>query len=67
MRVQVALREYGEARRVNQKQTENPKKNDNERARGDPLHDLPEWLEEFTENLVDESVPGHWDASKFFS
>ena len=26
------------------------------------MRDLPAWLEEFTENLVDESVPAHWDA-----
>ena len=26
-------------------------------VQGDLLHDLPEWLEEFTENLVDERVP----------
>ena len=35
----------------------------NEELRGDPLRDLPEWLEEFTENLVDDSVPEHRDAS----
>ena len=29
---------------------------------GDPLRDLPEWLEQLTENLVDESVPEHRDA-----
>ena len=34
----------------------------NETVRGNPLRDLPEWLEEFTENLVDESVPAHRDA-----
>ena len=44
-------------------ETENPSKNDNEEVRGDPLRDLPEWLEEFTENLVDDSVPEHRDAS----
>ena len=33
-------------------ENENPSKNDNG-VRGDPLRDLPEWLEEFTENLVD--------------
>ena len=27
-----------------------------------PLLDLPGWLEEFTENLVDERVPAHRDA-----
>ena len=42
--------------------TENPNKNDNKGVRGDPLRDLPEWLEEFTENLVDDSVPEHRDA-----
>ena len=38
------------------------KNGDNENVRGNPLRDLPEWLEEFTENLVDESVPAHRDA-----
>ena len=42
---------------------ENPNKNDDEGVRGNPLRDLPEWLEEFTENLVDDSVPVHRDAS----
>ena len=43
---------------------ENPNKNDdNEEVRSDPLRDLPEWLEEFKDNLVDESVPEHRDAS----
>ena len=26
---------------------------------GSPFRDLPEWLEEFTENLVDNSIPEH--------
>ena len=44
-------------------ETKNTNKNgDNETVRGNPLRDLPEWLEEFTENLVDERVPVHWDA-----
>ena len=43
-------------------ETEKPNKNDNG-VRGDPLRDLPEWLEEFKENLVDDSVPEHRDAS----
>ena len=37
-------------------------KDEDETARGDLLRDLPEWLEEFTENLVDERVPAHKDA-----
>ena len=41
----------------------NPNQNDdNERVRGDPLRDLPERLKDFTENLVDGSVPEHRDA-----
>ena len=44
-------------------ENKNPNKNhDNEEVRSDPLRDLPEWLEEFKENLVDESVPEHRDA-----
>ena len=38
------------------------RKNDNEVVRRDPLRDLPGWLEEFTENLVDGSVQEHRDA-----
>ena len=42
---------------------EKTKKNgDDENVRGNPLLHLPEWLEEFPENLVDESVPAHKDA-----
>ena len=44
-------------------ETENPNKNDdNEEVRGNLSHDLPEWLEEFKENLVDDSVPEHRDV-----
>ena len=45
-------------------ETEKPNKNhDNEEVRGNSSLDLPEWLEEFRHNLVDESVPKHRDAS----
>ena len=45
-------------------ETEHPNKNDdNEEVRSDPLRDLPKWLEEFKDNLVDDSVPEHLDAS----
>ena len=38
-----------------------PNKNENhEQVRGDPYYsDMPEWLQEFRENLVDERVPEH--------
>ena len=36
------------------------KKEDHEQVRGDPCHsDIPEWLQEFRENLVDDRVPEH--------
>ena len=41
-----------------------PNKNeDHERMREDPFHsDIPKWLQEFRENLVDEGVPEHSDS-----
>ena len=47
-----------------QAETENPNINDNERVRGNPSRDLPEWLEELRKNLVDDSVPEHRDAPR---
>ena len=48
------------------KPTKNPKPNKNEdhdQERGDLCHsDIPEWLQEFRENLVDERVPEHGDS-----
>ena len=40
-----------------------PKKNeDHDPELGDPCHsDIPEWLQEFRENLVDDRVPEHRD------
>ena len=38
-------------------ETENPDKNDdNEEVRGNLSHGLPEWLEEFKENLVENNL-----------
>ena len=48
------------------KPTKNPKPNENEdhdQSRGDPCHsEIPEWLREFRENLVDDRVPEHRDS-----
>ena len=48
------------------KPTENPKPNKNEDPdleRGDLVHsDIPEWLQEFRENLVDDRVPEYRDS-----
>ena len=39
------------------------KKVDHDQERGDPCHtDIPEWLQEFRENLVDDRVPEHRDS-----
>ena len=35
---------------------------DHEQVRGDPYSDIPEWLQEFRENLVDDRVPEHRDS-----
>ena len=41
----------------------NPNKNeDQEQVRGNPYSDIPEWLQEFSENLVDKRVPEHRDS-----
>ena len=48
------------------KPTKTPKPNKNEnhqKERGDPYYsDIPEWLQEFRENLVDDRVPEHRDS-----
>ena len=47
------------------KPTQNPKPNKNETTieRGDPLcSDIPEWLQEFREKLVDDRVPERRDS-----
>ena len=48
------------------KPTKNPKPNNNENhdiERCAPLcSDIPEWMQEFTENLVDDRVPEHRDS-----
>ena len=48
------------------KPTKTPKPNkneDHEQVRGDPYYsDIPEWLQEFRENLVDDRVPEHRDS-----
>ena len=46
-----------------------PNKNENhEQVRGDPYYsDIPEWLQEFRENLVNERVPEQRLTREFFS
>ena len=59
----MASKEYGGDPSRGPAEIKNPKKNeDNERVRRNPLRDLPEWLEEFTENRMDDRVPEHRDS-----
>ena len=58
------MRKFQQTRRMDQQKAKTQNKNeDNEEVRGDPSRDLPEWLVQFLDNLVDESVPEHRDAS----
>ena len=50
----------------NEEVRENPNKNDDEKLQSDELQGVPDWFEEFKDNLVDESVPEHRDASSSF-
>ena len=56
-------RELGDQFRESTKIKKNTNKEDDiDRAQGDLLRDLPDWLEEFTENFVDERVPSSRDT-----
>ena len=49
---------------------QNPKPNKKEpkMERGNPLcFEIPEWLQEFRENLVDDEIPEHGDSHASFS
>ena len=47
----------------NQTKSQNQKNENHEQVRGDPSYsDIPEWLQEFRENLVDDRVPEHRDS-----
>ena len=49
----------------NNQANKNPKPNKKEPTieRGDPLYsEIPEWLQEFRENLVDDEIPEHGDS-----
>ena len=67
------MESYGETRCKKQQKPKIQKKNeDDEEVQSELLHDLLDWLQEFKENLADESVPaeprgnpslGHRDTS----
>ena len=51
------MKSYGETRCVNQQKPKNKNKNgESEEVQSDLLHDWPDWLQEFREDLVDEST-----------
>ena len=53
---------YEETRRVNLQKPKTSSQKDNEGVLGEPWRGLPEGLEEFTDDLVDERVPEHINA-----
>ena len=56
--VEVRVRSHGETRRINQQKTGNTNKIEGpEEIQSDLSHNLPDWLQEFREKLVDESSP----------
>ena len=52
----------GEIRALQAKSQNLNKNEDHEQVRGNPYSDIPEWLQEFWENLVDYRVPEHRDS-----
>ena len=53
----------GETRLPSQSKSKSNKNEDHEKERGDPCcSEIPEWLQEFRENLVDDRVPQHRDS-----
>ena len=56
--VEVRLRSYGDPAAYRPTETKNTNKNEgHEEVQSDLLHELPDWLQEFRENLVDERSP----------
>ena len=51
------MESFGETRCMNPQELKTKKKNEaSEEVQGDISHELPDWLQEFKENLVDEST-----------
>ena len=69
------MRSYLETCSINQQKPKTTSGNKGrEEVQSDPVHDLPDWLQEFRKNLVDESgpleprgdrAPGHRDTAIF--
>ena len=56
--VEVRVRSYGETCSINQQEPKTKNKHEGrEEVQSDLLHALPDWLQDFRENLVDESSP----------
>ena len=76
-KVEVRVRSYGRTRCIDQQKPKNTNKSEGqEEVQSDLLNELPDWLQEFRENLVDESSLlgprgnlwlGHRDTSHFSS
>ena len=56
--VEARMRSFGETRNINPAETENTNENEgHEEVQGNLLHELPDWLQDFREHLVDERNP----------
>ena len=53
---------HGGTRCTSQQKSKPPQKNDDEALHSDDLQDVPDWLQEFKDGLVDERVPEHRDT-----
>ena len=56
--VEVRVKSYGESHCINPQKPKTKNRNEgHEEVQSDLLHDLPDWLQEFREKLVDECSP----------
>ena len=54
--VEVRMRSYGETRGINPQKPKTHKKGESEEVQRDISHEWPDWLQEFRDNLVNEST-----------
>ena len=62
MKRRARTHQHDETRGMNQQKSKTEIKKDDEELQDDELQGVPDWLQEFKEGLIDESVPEHRDA-----
>ena len=63
VKVRARTHQHEETRGMNQQKSKTQIKNDDEELQDDEVQGVPDWLQEFKEGLIDESVPEHRDTS----